>query len=82
VGSETFPAGRYSVALIGPVSLELRNSEGHTLTSVLTQSVHPGLARGRLHGPADPPVEISQCCCPEAFRTRPNCRGGQFALDT
>jgi hypothetical protein len=39
VGSETFPAGRYSVALIGPVFLELRNSEGHTLTSVLTQSV-------------------------------------------
>lgn len=39
VGSETFPAGRYSVALIGPVFLELRDSEGHTLTSVLTHSV-------------------------------------------
>jgi hypothetical protein len=39
VGNETFPAGRYSVALIGPVFLELRNSEGQTLTSVLTQSV-------------------------------------------
>ncbi len=28
VGSETFPAGRYSVVLVGPVFLELRDSEG------------------------------------------------------
>ena len=39
VGSEIFPAGRYSVALIGPVFLELRDSKGRALTNVLTQSV-------------------------------------------
>jgi hypothetical protein len=39
VGGETFPAGRYSVALIGPVLLELRDSEGRALTNVLTHSV-------------------------------------------
>lgn len=39
VGSEVFPAGHYSVVLIGPVRLELRDPEGHTLTNVLTQSV-------------------------------------------
>jgi hypothetical protein len=39
VGSEIFPAGHYSVALIGPVLLELRNSEGRALTHVLTQPV-------------------------------------------
>lgn len=39
VGNETFPAGRYSVALIGPVFLELRDSNGRALTNVLTQSV-------------------------------------------
>jgi hypothetical protein len=39
VGSQTFPAGRYSVALIGPVLLELRDSEGRALTNVLTHSV-------------------------------------------
>jgi hypothetical protein len=39
VGSEIFPAGHYSVALIGPVLLELRDSEGRALTSVLTHPV-------------------------------------------
>jgi hypothetical protein len=39
VGNEIFPAGLYSVALIGPVLLELRNSEGRALTHVLTQTV-------------------------------------------
>jgi hypothetical protein len=39
VGNEIFPAGHYSVALIGPVLLELRDSRGHALTNVLTQSV-------------------------------------------
>ncbi len=39
VGSEIFPAGQYSVALVGPVLLELRDSRGRALINVLTQSV-------------------------------------------
>ena len=39
VGNEVFPAGRYSVALVGPVMLELRDSRGRALIKVLTQSV-------------------------------------------
>jgi hypothetical protein len=39
VGNEIFPAGRYSVALVGPVMLELRDSRGRALINVLTQSV-------------------------------------------
>jgi hypothetical protein len=39
VGNEVFPAGRYSVALVGPVMLELRDSRGRALINVLTQSV-------------------------------------------
>lgn len=39
VGNEVFPAGRYSVALVGPVILELRDSRGRALINVLTQSV-------------------------------------------
>ena len=39
VGHEIFPAGQYKVALVGPVLLELRDSRGRALTSVLTESV-------------------------------------------
>jgi hypothetical protein len=39
VGGEIFPPGRYSVVLIGPVLLALRDSEGRTLANVLTHSV-------------------------------------------
>jgi hypothetical protein len=39
VSNEVFPAGRYSVALVGPVMLELRDSRGRALINVLTQSV-------------------------------------------
>lgn len=39
VGNEIFPAGQYSVVLVGPVLLELRDSQGRALTNVLTQSV-------------------------------------------
>ena len=38
VGHEIFPAGQYKVALVGPVLLELRDSRGRALTSVLTES--------------------------------------------
>ena len=47
VGSEIFPAGHYSVALIGPVLLELRDSEGHALINVLTQSVQAPATPGQ-----------------------------------
>jgi hypothetical protein len=47
VGSEIFPAGQYSVALIGPVLLELRNSQGRALTNVLTESVQAPNTPGR-----------------------------------
>lgn len=39
VGSEIFPAGHYALVLTGPVLLELRDSQGRTLASVLTNSV-------------------------------------------
>ena len=39
VGNGIFPAGQYSVVLVGPVLLELRDSRGRTLINVLTQSV-------------------------------------------
>jgi hypothetical protein len=39
VGNESFPAGRYSIVLIAPVLLQLRDSEGHILAHVLTHSV-------------------------------------------
>ncbi len=47
VGGEIFPAGHYSVALIGPVLLELRDSEGRALTKVLTHSVQAPVEPGR-----------------------------------
>jgi hypothetical protein len=47
VGSEIFPAGHYSVALIGPVLLELRDSQGHALINVLTQSVQAPATPGQ-----------------------------------
>lgn len=47
VGGEIFPAGHYSVALIGPVVLELRDSLGRALTNVLTQSVQSPAKSGR-----------------------------------
>ena len=46
VGREIFPAGQYSVALVGPVMLELRNSQGRALINVLTQSVQAPAAPG------------------------------------
>jgi hypothetical protein len=39
VGSQTFPAGRYSLAHIAPGLLEVRDSGGRVLATVLTQSV-------------------------------------------
>ena len=39
VGDRIFPAGRYSLARIEPSLLELRDSDGHVLANVLTQSV-------------------------------------------
>jgi hypothetical protein len=39
VGNESFPAGRYSIVLVGPVLLQLQDSEGHVLANVLTHSV-------------------------------------------
>jgi hypothetical protein len=39
VGDRIFPAGRYSLVRIGPSLLELRDSDGHVLANVLTQSV-------------------------------------------
>ncbi len=47
VGREIFPAGQYSVALIGPVLLELRDSRGRALINVLTQSVQAPAKPGR-----------------------------------
>jgi hypothetical protein len=47
VGREIFPAGQYSVVLIGPVLLELRDSRGRTLINVLTQSVQAPAAPGQ-----------------------------------
>jgi hypothetical protein len=51
VGNEIFPAGQYSVVLIGPVLLELRDSRGRALINVLTQSVQKLAAsdRPKLH---------------------------------
>jgi len=45
VGSESFPAGHYSVALLGPVLLELRDAQGRALTNVLTHSVQASAER-------------------------------------
>jgi hypothetical protein len=39
VGSRIFPAGRYLLVRIEPSLLELRDSDGHVLANVLTQSV-------------------------------------------
>lgn len=39
VGDQNFPPGRYSVALIGPVFLELRDADGRILTQALTHAV-------------------------------------------
>lgn len=47
VGREIFTAGQYSVALIGPVLLELRDSRGRALINVLTQSVQAPAKPGR-----------------------------------
>jgi hypothetical protein len=47
VGSKSFPAGQYSVVLVGPVMLELRDSRGRALINVLTQSVQALATSGR-----------------------------------
>jgi hypothetical protein len=47
VGHEIFPAGQYSVALVGPVMLELRDSRARVLTTVLTQSVQAPATPGK-----------------------------------
>jgi hypothetical protein len=39
VGSQVFPAGRYGLKTIEPSQLELRDTAGHVLARVLTQSV-------------------------------------------
>lgn len=39
LAGEVFPPGRYSVVLIGPVWLELHDSDGRVLATVLTRSV-------------------------------------------
>ena len=38
VGNRIFPAGNYSVVSTAPALLELRDSDGHTLVTVLTNS--------------------------------------------
>jgi hypothetical protein len=50
VGTQFFPAGRYSLVRTEPWQLELRDSEGRLLVNVLTQSVETlaGPARPRL----------------------------------
>lgn len=52
VGDQSFPAGHYSVALIGPVVLELRDSQGRVVINVLTQSVQA------LNQPAQPKLRF------------------------
>jgi len=47
VGSKVFPAGRYSVVLIKPALLELRDSEGRALIDVLTHSVQASALASR-----------------------------------
>jgi hypothetical protein len=47
MGSKSFPAGQYSVVLVGPVLLELRDSRGRTLINVLTESVQAHAAPGQ-----------------------------------
>ena len=39
VGNQTFSAGHYSLVSLSPSLLELRDAEGHHLTTVLTDSV-------------------------------------------
>ena len=39
VGNQTFLAGRYSLVSLTPSLLELRDAEGRTLTTVLTNSI-------------------------------------------
>jgi hypothetical protein len=47
VGGEIFPPGHYSVVLIEPVLLELRDSENRTLANVLTYSVQTSAHQDR-----------------------------------
>jgi hypothetical protein len=47
MGNRSFPAGQYSVVLVGPVRLELHDSRGRTLMNVLTESVQAHAAPGR-----------------------------------
>jgi len=39
VGRQTFPAGTYSLVITSPVFLQVRDCAGHTLATVLTNSV-------------------------------------------
>ena len=39
VGNQSFSAGHYSLVSLSPSLLELRDADGHTLTTVLTNSV-------------------------------------------
>lgn len=47
VGGELFPAGHYSLVFIGPVLLELHDSEGRALANVLTHSVQASTQSAR-----------------------------------
>jgi len=52
VGGQTFSAGHYSLVSSTPSLLELRDAEGHALTTVLTNSVQA------LKGPASPKLQF------------------------
>lgn len=53
VGGQTFSAGHYSLVSSTPSLLELRNAEGHALTTVLTNSVQTS------KGPASPTLQFA-----------------------
>jgi hypothetical protein len=52
VGGQSFPAGNYSLVRITPSLLQLRDIEGHPLTTVVTNSVQT------LKKPASPKLEF------------------------
>ena len=53
VGSQTFPAGNYSLVSSAPALLELRDDKGHTLVKVLTNAVET------LNTPASPTLQFN-----------------------
>ena len=53
VGSQTFPAGNYSLVSSAPALLALRDDTGHTLVKVLTNAVET------LNTPASPTLQFN-----------------------